>query len=79
MTKEKRYEAHIGYNHDFVRDNRTGVVHDIFSCEELLNNYNEENRKLSRALMRLSEKNVQLKKELDHQEKYVEHESYGVC
>lgn len=79
MTKEERYEAHIGYKHDFVRDNHTGVVHDIFSCETLLNKYDQENRKLSRALMKLSEKNIKLKKELDHQKKYVEHESYGEC
>ena len=67
----KIFEAQIGYNNDFIKDNRTGQYMDSFTTEDLLNNMHKENRKFYHMAYDLFSKwtdlqleNIKLKTEL---------------
>lgn len=72
MTEE-RYEVYIGPNYDMIFDTRTKTPHNGIEVAEMLNQYDEQVQKLSKALTRSIEDNIKLKKKI----RRMEHESYG--
>jgi len=63
--KEERFEPQIGYDQDFIKDNRDGKYYDSFDIADKLNYYDEENKKLRKALMKSLEKKIESEKELE--------------
>ena len=73
MTEEERYEVYIGPDYDMVFDTRSKTSYNGIEVAEMLNQYDEQVQKLSKALTRSIEDNIKLKKKI----RRMEHESYG--
>lgn len=73
MTEEERYEVYIGPDYDMIFDTRFKTSHNGIEVAEMLNQYDEQVQKLSKALTRSIEDNIKLKKKI----RRMEHESYG--
>ena len=70
---EKRYTTYIGSSYDMIVDNQTGKSYEAIYVADMLNKYDEEVRKLSNALMKAIEAQLELKQEI----KRLGHEVYG--
>lgn len=70
---EKRYTTYIGHKYDMIVDNRTGKSYGAIDVADMLNEYDKEVRKLSNALMKAIETQLELNQEI----KRLGHEVYG--
>lgn len=73
---EKRYEPEIGYEHDFIIDNRFNEKWDIFKIAEELNYYDSELNRFWKTFDMINCMKNEKIRELKEQVSLLEHETY---